>query len=248
VVRLRSTRGTRDSASRRPVAGSARGCVPRPRSRLEPELPLGLGGQRVDVELHGQEVEPPQQAREVVHVAVDAACDARVLDLEREARARRASRRGAPADRCRATGSRSKRSEALLPALAVLPAEHRDAAACRASSSPGARSIASAAWKDSGNSSSLCSERIWPSFIAGPRRLARRLAQEIGVAGREDRGPRGSGPGRAAPAASPCRSPWPSASSPLSSPKRSTREKRDAGNRAALAGDIGGHRSVAPVA
>ena len=91
---------------------------------LEAQLALRLGGDRVDVERHGQEVQSSQQRREVVDVAVHAARHARKLDLQRELAPTVLPGAVYLADGRSGDRLHVEARELPLPALAVFAAEH----------------------------------------------------------------------------------------------------------------------------
>ena len=88
------------------------------------ELALGLGRHAGHVDAQRQQVEEAQQHGHVVHVARDRAGHAGVLDLEREDAPIRGRRAMHLPDRGGGHGLPLEVREALLPALAVLAAEH----------------------------------------------------------------------------------------------------------------------------
>ena len=88
------------------------------------ELALGLGEQRREVERLGQQAGDAQQGGDVVHVAVDAAAHARVLQLDRQLLAVAGARAMHLADRGRRARGEGEALEALLPALAPVRLQH----------------------------------------------------------------------------------------------------------------------------
>ena len=91
--------------------------------RLPAELALGLGDDVLDVEFPGQDARHVEEHGEVVHVAVDALRDARVLDLQGQIPAVGRPRPVNLADRGGGHGLEIEGREAGFPALAVLAAE-----------------------------------------------------------------------------------------------------------------------------
>ena len=88
------------------------------------ELALGLGEQRREVERLGQQAGDAQQGGDVVHVAVDAAPHAGILQLDRQLLAVAGARTMHLADRGRRARGEGEALEALLPALAPVRLQH----------------------------------------------------------------------------------------------------------------------------
>ncbi len=88
------------------------------------ELALGLGEQRREVERFRQQARDAQQRGDVVHVAVDAAPHAGILQLDRQLLAVAGARAMHLADRGRRARGEGEALEALLPALAPVRLQH----------------------------------------------------------------------------------------------------------------------------
>ena len=88
------------------------------------KLALGLGEQRREIERLGQQPGDAQQGGDVVHVAVDAAPHAGILQLDRQFLAIASARAMHLADRGRRAGGEGEALEALLPALAPVRLQH----------------------------------------------------------------------------------------------------------------------------
>ena len=145
---------------------------------LLPQLARGLGCDCRDVDVVRQQLRARRRSSgEIVDVAPDRARHARVLDLQRQFAAIDRARAMHLADRRGGNRLVVEVLEALLPALAVLAAEHARATASIGIGAACERRISSACTNSGGSRSSPCSDSIWPSFIAPPRRRARRAAR-----------------------------------------------------------------------
>jgi hypothetical protein len=88
------------------------------------QLPLGFGEDGRQIEVDGQDARQPQQTGHVVHVALDAALDAGILDLECKRPAISSGGLVDLTDRGRGDRVEVEVREARLPAPAVLAPEH----------------------------------------------------------------------------------------------------------------------------